>query len=220
MMVYSVLKVLSVVHVALRASVESVKFARQAHKSLVTMMHARPVLLGFTIQVSLKRVCSAYKAPRQMRLVANVAEPHFVLHVLSTTRLSFVWVSPAPVRLTRCTQTRGGRLATWDRRVVLQDHNSTALGPAAKRAIAYQRIQAIITAILASGACLALPENNRAPTDQLVTIVKLALLVLQVCVPRATQVKLPVLDSHDVSTVLLGCNQMILERTVSLALME
>ena len=197
-MVYSVLKVLSVVHVALRASVESVKFARQAHKSLVTMMHARPVLLGFTIQVSLKRVCSAYKAPRQMRLVANVAEPHFVLHVLSTTRLSFVWVGPAPGRLTRCTQTRCGGLATWDRRRVIQDHKSTALGRAAKPAIACQRIQAITTATMASGACLALPENNQAPTGQLVTIVKLGPSVLQVCVPRAMQVKLLVLDSHDV----------------------
>ena len=219
-MVCSVLKVLSVVHEALRAPVESVKSARQALKSLVTAIHAKIALLAFTIQVSLKRVCNACKAPRQMRPVANVVELHFALHVLSTTRLSFVWVGPAPVRLTLCTQTRGGRLATWDRRVVLQDHKSIALGPAAKRAIAYQRIQAIITAILASGACLALPENNRAPTDQLVTIVKLALLVLQVFVLHATQVKLPVLDSHDVSTVLLGWNQMILERTVSLALME
>jgi hypothetical protein len=220
MMVCSVLKVLSVVHEALRASVESVMFAHQALKSLVLEIHAKIALLVGTTQVSFKHVCNACKAPHQMRLVANVVEQHFAFRVLSTTRQSFVWVGPAPMQLIRCTQTRGGRLATWDRRGVIQDHKSTALGPAAKRAIAYQRIQAIITAILASGACLALRENNRAPTDQLVTIVKLALSVLQVCVPRATQVKLPVLDSHDVSTVLLGWNQMILERTVSLALME
>lgn len=219
-MVCPALEVLSVVHQALRASAESVKSARQALKPLVIAIHAKTALLAFTIQVSLKRVCNACKALRQMRLVANMVELHFAFHVLSTTRLSFVWVCPAPVRFTRCTQTRGGRLATWERSVVLQDHKSTALGPAAKRAIAYRRIQAIITAILASGACLALPENNRAPTDQLVTIVKLALLVLQVFVLHATQVKLPVLDSHDVSTVLLGWNQMILERTVWLALME
>ena len=77
-MVCSVLKVLSVVHEALRASVESVKSVRRALKSLVIAIHAKIAQLAFTIQVSLKHVCNACKAPRQMRLV----ELHYAFRVL------------------------------------------------------------------------------------------------------------------------------------------